>query len=439
MKPSYLVSAVALTLLLAPPPQVARAQGLSAPLSNNGGAAGQQSSQTPDAPTGADRSPLPEDALLPTYRLDTGDTVQITVARHEDHNRQVPLLADATVMLPRMEKPVVARGMTCQELATALEKALSHPRGFVLRPGQVNVQLVSARARRIYVRGNAARGGDFNLLNGWRVTELLAVIGNIPQPERVTARITNPQREEPVTVDLVQAIRDPKGPANIPLREGDTLTLDLPAKRILLVKGELSQRGQHEIDERFTLKQALVQLGVTENGATGDLVNSYIHRHTVPGDPTSPTTKIPVNLLRILTDDSADMDLQDYDTLEVPVSMRFYYVWGEIGGARKRFLPLDRKTYLLDVMSDSGNTSGQAKIGDIQILRQNPTDQNAPPTVVRVDYGKFFKSGGDPKYNPEILPNDIIFVDRVKRTDYIGGAFTFVGFYNMLKGFLGGF
>jgi len=428
--------AAALGLVLFCLPAASRAQ-LSAPL---GGGTGGAPPSGAVAPGGAPEvaGALPAEALRPDYRLDTGDTVQITVTRHEDHNRTVPLLADATVMLPRMEKPLVARGMTTTELADAVRKALSHPRGFVLRPGQVNVQLVSARVRRIYVRGNAVRGGDFDLRNDWRVTELLAIVGSIPQPERVTARLTNPKRDGAVSVDLLKAIDEPGGPANLRLQEGDTLTLDLPKNRIFFVKGELSQKGEHQLDERFTLKQALVKLGVTEVGATGDLVNATIHRHTVPGDVTSPTTEIPVDLLKVLRDDDADMKLQDYDTLEVPVSMRYYYVWGELGGQRKRFMPLDRKTFLMDAMAESGGTTGSAKIGDIQILRPNPADPNKP-LVVRVDLGKYFTSKGDPKYNPEILPGDLVFVPNVKRTDYIGAAFSAVGVFNMLRGFLLGF
>jgi protein involved in polysaccharide export with SLBB domain len=309
----------------------------------------------------------------------------------------------------------------------------------VLRPGQVNVQLVSARVRRVFVRGNAVRGGDFDLKNDWRVTELLAIVGTLPQPERVTARITNPKRADAVRVDLVKAIDEPGGPANVRLQEGDTLTLDVPKSRVLFVKGELGQRGEHQIDERFTLRQALVKLGVTEVGATGDLARATIHRHTVPGDVNSPTTEIPVDLLKVLREDGADVRLEDYDTLEVPVSLRYYYVWGELGGPRKRFMPLDRKTFLMDAMAESGNTTpGAAEIGNIQIIRANPADAEKP-LVVRADYGKFFKSGGDPKYNPELLPGDIVFVPTKKRTDLIGGAFTAVGVFNMMRGFLLGF
>jgi protein involved in polysaccharide export with SLBB domain len=424
---SLIAAAAALGGTLFAAPRLSWAQ---VPTPLNGGNGGTSAPVTPEIPTA---TPPPAEALVPDYRLDTGDVVAVYVERHGDVNRNVPLMADATVMLPRMEKPISARGLTCTELAEQIRVGLSHPRAFILKPGQVTVQLVTARMRRVYVRGNVVRGTEYDLKNDWRITELVASMGGVPQPNRVTAILTNGKRPAPVKIDLTAALADESGSANIALMEGDTLTVNGPETKVFFVKGE-GPRGKHDIDERFTLKQALVQLGVTANGATGELRKAKLIRHETPGDPTSPTTDIPVDLISVLSDDGTDSKLQDYDTLEIPVSLRFYYVWGEVGGPRKRLLPEDRKTYLLDVMSDSGGTTGSAKIGNVTVWRE------VSPGIrddMHYDYGRYLRNG-DPKHNPEILAGDIVFVPNVKRVDPISTIWTGFGLYNLVKTFVPG-
>lgn len=418
-----------IALLLAMP--VAGFAQVSTPLGGSDGAAA-PAPATPAQPSPVATTQITAD--VSTYRLDTGDSVSVVVERHNDVSRTVPLLADATVFLPRMEKPIAARGMTCAELAEAIRKSLNNPRAFVLKPGQVNVSLASQRIRRVFVRGNAVRGGDYDLKNGWRVTELVAILGTIPQTDRVRVTLTNPQRPAPVTIDLAAALGSESSPANVPLIEGDTLVIEGPRKKYLNIKGE-GPRGQQEVDERYTLKQALVQLGVTHNNSTGELRKAKLYRHTDPSDVTSPTVEENVDLVEVLTNPAVDHDLKDNDTLDIPLSLRYYYVWGELGGQRKRYLPEDRKTYLLDVMSDSGTTTtGQAKIGAITILRG---DEQSRKLAFKVDYGKFLDNG-DPKYNPEIQPNDVVFVDRVKRVDPVNTIWTGFGLYNIVKSFIPG-
>ncbi len=423
MKTDAIIRGAALLFAL---PVAAFAQ-VSTPLGGTDGGA-------PPAPLAAPAADPAVPIDIATYRLDTGDSISVIVDRHPEVSRTIPLLADATVLLPRMDKPISARGMTCGELGEAIHKSLNTPRAYVLRPGQVTVTLATQRVRRVFVRGNAVRGADYDLRNGWRVTELVAVIGTIPQSDRVRLLVTNPRRPAPITVDLAAALDSEANPANVPLMEGDTLVFEGPRTKYLFVQGE-GPRGRQEIDERYTLKQALVQLAVTHTNATGELRKAKLYRHTDPKDITTPTTVENVDLVEILTNPAVDHDLKDNDKLEIPLSLRFYYVWGELGGARKRYLPEDRPTYLLDVMSESGSTtSGQAKIGSVTILRGG---EQGKEQVLRFDYGKFLNDG-KAKYNPEIQPNDVVFVDRVKRIDPVSTIFTGFGLYNLFKSFVPG-
>lgn len=368
---------------------------------------------------------VPED-----YRVDTGDVISVEIVRHPELNRTIRLSADAKLRLPRLLKPVPARGKTCIELSDDITKQMISEGKLVLHPGQVSVSVVEMRYRRVFVRGNAGRSGEYDLKNGWRVTELYAVIGGVTNPERVTAKILNPSRLGPLPVNLVAALANPESGENLPLLEGDTLLLELPKVKRLFVKGE-GPRGAHEIDERFGLRQALIQLGVSTNGATGDLRKAVLLRHTVAGDPTSPENRIPVDLFTLMSDDSKpDVSLEDLDTIEIPVSQRYVYIFGEINTGRKYYLREDQSTYLVDIMGLGGTTSA-AKIDDVRILRR----VNGKPVVKSYKFGKFI-SNGDLKQNPEILAQDMIFVPNVKRPDYIGSVWQAWGLFGIVQAVL---
>ena len=366
------------------------------------------------------------------YRLDTDDTVTVAVTRHADVAGTYRIPPDGLLRLPRLVTPIMARNKTASELVADITGKLVTEGGLVLRPGQVHVAVVATRIRRVFVNGNATKGGDFDLKNNWHVADLVAILGTTPPPDRVAARITNPRRPQPVTVNLDNALKSPDSPDNIALAEGDTLTLNLPRAKRLLVDGE-GPKGIHEVDERFGLKNALISLGYTTNGATGDLKGARLIRNAVPGDRNSPQIFIPVDLLTLLTrDDALDIAFQDLDTLQIPVSEKYVYVLGEVsGGQKKWYMPQDRKTYLLDVITNVGDVTNTAKIGDIKVFRLAPDGTRKQTSY---DFGRYLKNA-DAKDNPEIMPQDVVVVPTVKHPDVIGNIWTGVGLFNVLRTF----
>jgi protein involved in polysaccharide export with SLBB domain len=353
--------------------------------------------------------------------------VSIDVRRHEGVSRTLRVPADGNIRLPRLKSAIPARGKTCAELADLVTERLQSEGKLVLRPGQVSVNVSEMRVRRIYVRGNAGKNGDFDLRPGWRVTELVAVIGGVPNPDRVTARLYNPARPAPVKVNMLSALDDPTSPDNVMLVEGDTLTIELPRAKRFYVKGE-GPRGVYELDERFGLRQALVQIGFTPANSGGDLKHAILIRRATPGDPNSEEVRTPVDIYALMSDPKTpEIALQDLDTLEIPVSLRFVYVFGETSVPRKFLLPEDRPTFLMDVMS-MGGTTGRAKIDDIKIWRGEGQERKQ----MTFKFGKYL-ANGDPKQNPEVYPGDVIFVPDVKRADPVNTIWTAWGLYGIMQ------
>ena len=196
--------------------------------------------------------------------------------------------------------------------------------------------------------------------------------------------------------------------------EGDTLTMDQPLRKRLFIKGE-GPRGLHEIDERFGVRAVLTQFGYTVTNASGDLRHVLLKRKSIPGDVSSPETTTKLDLYALLTDESVpEVPLQDLDTLEIPMSLDFVYVWGELGGSRKYPIPQDRKMYLQDVMANASVTSGQARIGAIKIARLGPDGKYT--LLGEFDWGKYLKDF-KPERNPEIKPQDLVYVPSVRHAD----------------------
>ncbi len=370
------------------------------------------------------------------YQLNVDDTINIEVARHGDVSRGVRIPVDGRVRLLRLNAPVLVVGKTCAQVADELTQRLQSEGKLRLRPGQVTVSVAAMRPHRIYIRGNMISNREVNLVSGWRVSELVAEIGGVPDPKKaIVTRIQNSDkslRPEPVVIDLAHAINTPDSPDNILLMEGDTFYMQGAQNKRLIVIGE-GPRGTKEADERVGLRDALNYNGFSPIGATGDLRNATLRRHTKSGDPTSPVTSETVDLYKLLTDKtSPDYQFNDLDELEIQTSKRFVNIQGAIGGPKKWYMPEDRKTYLSDVMQ--WGTYANAKIGSVEV-RHYAADGETETGRKSYDFGKY-QSKGDLSQNPEIKPGDMVYVPQVKRTDpnvIAGGVFTSWSLFNILK------
>ena len=379
--------------------------------------------------TSTPSAPAPSD-----YKLDVDDTVAVSVMRHGDVGGSFRIGPDGLLRLQRLTTPIDARGKTVAELIDVITRQLETEGKLILHPGQVSVVVTGQRVHQVFIRGNAVGGRAIDLKNGWRVDDVVALMGGVPQPDRIAMQIDNPLRPAPLPINLTDALANPAGPQNALLQEGDTLVITAPQQKRLMIKGE-GQRGLHEVDERFGLRATLISLGFSTNGASGDLRHSRIIRNATPGNYDTPSTYIPIDIYALLTDDTKpDVKFQDLDTLEIPVSQDYVYVLGEIAGPRKQYLPQDRKTYLVDIYANAGDVTGNAKMGSVKIMH---TDADGTRTNKTYDLAKYLKDGND-KDNPEIYPHDMIFVPSNNRVDPVGSIWQGWGLLGIVKALVPG-
>ncbi len=106
------------------------------------------------------------------YRLDTGDTVKVTVWGHEDLTAQVTVAPDGRISLPLLGE-IQVRGLTLAELEKLIAERLAE---FVREP-RVTVALAARRQISVKVFGQVNRPGAFQVNPEASIAELIAMAG----------------------------------------------------------------------------------------------------------------------------------------------------------------------------------------------------------------------------------------------------------------------
>src|SRR4028118_970971 len=155
------------------------------------------------------------------YRLGPEDVLTVTVQRHPEMSaEQVTVTSTGKIDLPGAGTIAVS-GKTLREVTAQITQRLSK----TLRRPQVTVALKQQRVRQVFVLGNAIeRTGPYEIKNGWRVSNVLALAGNTKvRPELVAATLSRDGRKIPI--DLNGILKDSTHKSNIALQASDTLTL----------------------------------------------------------------------------------------------------------------------------------------------------------------------------------------------------------------------
>ncbi len=116
------------------------------------------------------------DTTPAAYRIGVDDQILISVWREHDLSLAVVVRPDGVITMPLLNDIYVV-GMTPKELADSLTEKL---KPFVNEP-QVTVSVQAIHSRKVYLIGNAARQGAFELNDNKTAMELIAEAGGLSQ------------------------------------------------------------------------------------------------------------------------------------------------------------------------------------------------------------------------------------------------------------------
>ena len=114
-------------------------------------------------------------AAQPSYRLNPGDVLQISVWNEETLTREIVVLPDGFISFP-LAGNVKVGGYTSEEASAALAEALGK---YLKDAPTVTVSVLQLAGNKIYVLGKVNRPGEFPINRPTDVMQALAIAGGL--------------------------------------------------------------------------------------------------------------------------------------------------------------------------------------------------------------------------------------------------------------------
>ena len=276
--------------------------------------------KTDDAKT-ADVQPTGKDRFADKYRIGYQDTLEITVAKHPEMSVMINVGTDGTILLPRIDRPVVAVCKTEGELKQSLETLY---RTYLKNP-YVNVRVAEQLSQPIGVTGAVDKPGTFNLKRRMKLLEVLSLAGG-PDVEFAGAKIrvarlgnttacsenSLPSAQDDKVEFFSYKLDDvQKGTVNPWVQPGDVVTVQIAEEAYVV--GDVGEPTKISLRDTKTLTQAIAEAGGIKSEAKSSKVR--IQRQ----EANSPLrTEMVFDLKEINSKKIADPILQANDIVEVP-------------------------------------------------------------------------------------------------------------------------
>lgn len=217
--------------------------------------------QTPNAPLVAGLT-----AKDDRYRIGFQDVLDIQVFKHPDLNQHVPVSPNGTIVLFRLDRPMVAVCKTERELATDIAAAFKEK---FIRDPQVNVVVAEQKSQSVAVIGAVEKPGNYFVARRLHLLELLALAGG-PNKEAGTRLLvartgshsdckeSGEANIDDAAIDVMNfKIRDvQEGKKTLWMQPGDIVSV--LESDIVYVYGNVNKQGSIRIKDPITLTQAIV-------------------------------------------------------------------------------------------------------------------------------------------------------------------------------------
>ncbi len=160
----------------------------------------------------------PQDA----YAIGVGDVIEISVWKNPDLTVTVPVRPDGRISVPLLGD-VQAAGVTPLALKTVLTTGFHD---FITAPS-VSVVVKEVNSQKIYITGEVAKPGAYDLRSRTKVMQALAMAGGLTPyaKKRVIVLRDRQGGDRRIEVDLGAIISGKHPDENIALQPGDTLVV----------------------------------------------------------------------------------------------------------------------------------------------------------------------------------------------------------------------
>ncbi|MGA2606390.1 MAG: polysaccharide biosynthesis/export family protein [Terriglobia bacterium] len=278
--------------------------------------------------------PSPSNRVGARYVVAKDDLLQVYVVESQELSREYRVDGDGMITLPMLSRPVIAAGLTLDQLSEAIGKDLLEA-GLLTDP-QVIVTLKSSPWNTVVLSGAAKKPGVYPVYGHTTMLELLTVAEGLSDDAGNTAIITRGQNapEGPgptpaqavenakavtsrtVKVDVWQLWQNGDASLNVDLYPGDRVMVRRAG--IVYVVGAVNRAGGFALNDQepMTLLTAMaVTQGVTRLAKTSKAV-------IIRKNPRAPggREQIPVDLKKVLMNHAPDQQLVANDILFVPES-----------------------------------------------------------------------------------------------------------------------
>lgn len=163
-----------------------------------------------------------EEDAADAYAIGIGDVLEISVWKNQDLSVTVPVRPDGRISMPLLGD-VQAAGMTPLALRQTLTEGLKE---YVTAPG-VSVVVKEVNSQKVFVTGEVAHPGSFDLRPRTKLLQVLALAGGLTPYAKgrvVLLRDTRDGAEDQrFEVDLKSIISGKRPADNLILQPGDTL------------------------------------------------------------------------------------------------------------------------------------------------------------------------------------------------------------------------
>lgn len=207
----------------------------------------------------------------PDYRLDTGDRLSVTVLEVPELGFTSPVDGAGAISLPDEMGIVRVSGMTVAQAQRAIEERMER----TLRSASVRIVVDQTRSSTVRLRGAVKKPGDHDIGPNTTLFELLTRGDEVTDAHAgvVTVRRTSTTGlVEQVELPLSVLLQELEPRYNLPLRNGDLITIPAGEEMTVYFVGEVNASISFESSEPKTLARAVAKAGGLTERSSGKLV-----------------------------------------------------------------------------------------------------------------------------------------------------------------------